>query len=206
MFTYTDKEFLWPCDTKNISSYFSSRTLSQYNSSHFHNGIDIPSRQNSNVYSIIDGTVVFADFYGAYGYTIIVSHYNSYKSQYSHLSENFLVKVGDYIKRGEQIGFVGPKYLPSNSKKYYLSPGNVKTNGMTTGPHLHFSLFKDGKVVDPLSVSYKKWHIRVLSSNVLFFYSTVISLLSSTTSSVWSSIFSNWLSSEKISNLDTDIS
>lgn len=151
----SDDSFKWPSNLKSISSNFSNRVLSQYNSSHFHNGVDIPAGEGSNISCISNGTVIFADFYGAYGYTIMVSHYNGYKSQYSHMSPSFNVHTGEYVEQGQIIGKVGPKYLPADSPKYYLSPGSIKTNGMTTGPHLHFTLYKDNKLIDPLSIDYE---------------------------------------------------
>ncbi len=128
-----------------ISSYYGVRELfGKYN---FHNGIDIPSPNGTPVHSIENGIVKYAGFdIHGYGNYIIIMHCNAYKSLYGHLSENYLVNIGDNVYRNQIIGYVGPKIL---------SNGNF--NGNTTGSHLHFSLYTDsGKSIDPLSVMYKK--------------------------------------------------
>ena len=107
-----------------ISSYYEYRYLDSY---HFHNGIDIPS---------IVGTPI-------YGNCVIITYHNGYKSLYGHISSNFLVNVGDYVTTNDIVAYVGPKYLE-----------NGKLNGNTTGPHLHFTLYKNGKLINPLSIKY----------------------------------------------------
>lgn len=131
-------EYIYPTSYISISSYYGNREL--YGQANFHTGIDFLAPMNSEVLASTSGYVEFASFSNdGYGNTIIISHDNGIKTLYSHLSENFIVSVGQYVSSGEVIGYVGPKYL-----------SNGILNGNTTGPHLHFSIFIDGNTVDPL--------------------------------------------------------
>lgn len=123
-----------------ISSYFEYRTLGTY---HFHNGIDIPLVEGTPLYALSDGVVSAAQFISGYGHSIIVTYNNGYKSLYGHCSPNYIVSVGQTIKAKQKVAYVGPKYL---------SNGNL--NGFTTGQHLHFTLYYNNKVINPLSVDY----------------------------------------------------
>lgn len=132
--------YLYPTTTTNISSYFGYREL--FGKQNFHNGIDFPVQKGCPIFATLSGTITFSNFNSGYGNSIIILHDNNFKSLYSHLDENYIVKTGQYVKKGELIGYVGPKYL---------SNGNL--NGWTTGPHLHFSIFNEkGIAIDPLSL------------------------------------------------------
>lgn len=69
---------------------------------------------------------------------------------YSHVSPNFLVSVGDFVKQGEIIAHVGPKYVDNVPNNPYKDSSGKSTNGATTGPHLHFSIKKNDEYVNPL--------------------------------------------------------
>lgn len=92
---------------------------------------------------MILGTVIFTGFYGADGYSIIVQCKN-FSVLYGHTSPNFIVKKNQKILKGQKIGEVGPLYIDA--------PENKKTNGATTGPHLHITIKKDGIAVNPLDL------------------------------------------------------
>lgn len=97
-----------------------------------HYGIDITLPENSPIYSITDGTVIFAEWTAETGYVIIIKHLNGLISSYKHNSS--LSKTqGDVVRTGEVIGYSG------------------NTGQLTSGPHLHFELWFDGEPVDPLS-------------------------------------------------------
>lgn len=131
----------FPIRTEYIkTSTYGYRTLGSY---HFHNGIDLANKIGTPVYALSNGTVTFVGFYSSYGNAVIISYYNGYKSLYGHLSPNFRVTVGQSVKNYTIVGNIGPKYLD-----------NGKLNGMTTGPHLHFTLYKNGKLVNPDSIDY----------------------------------------------------
>lgn len=132
--------FLYPTNARYISSYYGYREI--FGSISFHNGIDFPLVCGSNVYSSLSGTIIHTGFLTGYGNTVIILHDNGYKTLYSHLSSEYIVKTGQYVNSSELIATVGPKYLE----------GGI-LNGYTTGPHLHFSVFKpDGSTIDPLTI------------------------------------------------------
>ncbi len=144
----SSQDFILPTSYIKITSPFGYRHFTGYKS-HFHNGIDFANKQNTKVYATADGIVTFTKFNGAYGYTILISHNNNIKSMYCHLSKNFNVNPGDIVKQGQLIGTIGPKNLPNDSN-YYIFQGE-KRNGMTTGPHLHFSMIENGKYINPFN-------------------------------------------------------
>ncbi len=132
--------FSYPTEYTDISSFFGYREL--YGVSSYHNGVDFLAPLGSNIYACESGFVEYASFLqDGFGNTIILSHDFGYSSMYCHISETFLVNVGDYVQKGELIGYVGPKYLTNGIQ-----------NGNTTGPHLHFSILRNNSYIDPLSV------------------------------------------------------
>lgn len=135
--------YIYPTDTTYISSYFGYRNI--FGSTSFHSGIDFPMPQGTNVYATNEGTITTCGFINGYGISVIISHPNGFKSLYAHLDENVnnFVKVGINVKKGDVIANVGPKYL-----------SNGVLNGLTTGQHLHFTIYNDkGELIDPLSLN-----------------------------------------------------
>lgn len=118
--------------------------------SSFHYGIDIPAPPGSKFIAIKDGEITFRQFLGAGGYTITLS-FDNYKISYCHCDPNFIVSVGDKIKQGQVIGYVGPKYVTGVPGNPYHD-GFGFTNGATTGPHLHFGVRKDNQYQNPLDL------------------------------------------------------
>ncbi|HSL90153.1 MAG TPA: M23 family metallopeptidase [Ignavibacteriaceae bacterium] len=98
-----------------------------------HNGIDFVVKENTPVYAAAGGYVVFANYTVQYGYIIIINHDQGYLSRYKHCSL-LIKKEGDFVNQGELIAL----------------SGNSGTE--TTGPHLHFEIWKDGKPVNPNKV------------------------------------------------------
>lgn len=108
--------------------YLTSSYGERWNS--FHKGIDIGGTIGDDVLVALDGEVTYAEFNnGGYGNLIIVKHDNDMTTYYGHL-DNFYVKVGDLVKKGDIIGALG-------------------NTGFSTGPHLHFELRVGGNPVDP---------------------------------------------------------
>ena len=95
----------------------------------FHSGIDIAAEEGSNIRSYLDGTVDKCALSSSYGYYVVIDHGNGLKTLYAHASK-LLCKEGDRVKKGETIALVG-------------------TTGRSTGPHVHFEVYKDGEVQDP---------------------------------------------------------
>lgn len=143
---YGENDFMWPTPgTTGISSYFGKRKTPVKGASTFHKGVDILATQGTTVYAISSGKVVIAGYTSSGGYMVKIEHENDYASSYCHLSENLYVKTNEYVKLGQPIGTVGPKYL-----------SNGKLNGATTGVHLHFAVTYGGEAIDPLKVVQKK--------------------------------------------------
>ncbi len=123
---------IYPGEKYKISSGVSSKRLHPiYNKYKAHNGIDIVARKNAIVYAAADGVVKKADFFnGAAGHSINIEHKYGFKTKYFHLSM-IAVEPGEKIKKGEIIGFLG-------------------NSGSSTAPHLHYELWKNGKVLNPI--------------------------------------------------------
>ena len=95
----------------------------------FHNGIDMAVDEGTPVYASCSGTVQETGYSDVYGNYIIISHGNGLATLYGHLSETY-VSSGDATKNGTCIGRTG-------------------STGMSTGPHLHFAVFKYGRPIEP---------------------------------------------------------
>lgn len=133
--------FSWPVfGYYTISSSFGYRVSPTTGASTYHSGIDIPATEGTNIYSICSGTVTFTGFYGADGYSIFVESGN-YKIIYGHVSPDYIVTVNQKVLENEKIGTVGPKYVESEENTKYFDSNGKKTNGATTGCHLHLSIY-----------------------------------------------------------------
>jgi murein DD-endopeptidase MepM/ murein hydrolase activator NlpD len=102
-----------------------------------HPGVDIITREDELVKSVLDGMIIFSDWSTKNGRTIIINHGNKFISVYKHNSV-LLKRQGEFVRAGDPIAIVG----------------NSGEN--TTGPHLHFELIFEGKYVNPLNyISFK---------------------------------------------------
>lgn len=97
-----------------------------------HYAVDVVTAKDSPVKAVADGTVIFAEWTAATGYVIILKHDNNLISVYKH-NAMLTKQQGEIVKAGEVIGTVG------------------NTGELTTGPHLHFELWRDGFPVNPTS-------------------------------------------------------
>lgn len=142
--------FVWPLPGyTRISSYFGKRVSPTSGASSSHSGIDIPAPEGSKLIAVNDGEITFTKFLGAGGYTITLS-FDNYKVSYCHCDPNFIVSIGDEIKQGQVIGYVGPKYVYGVKGNQYSDSEGRPTNGATTGPHLHLGIRIDNKYQNPL--------------------------------------------------------
>lgn len=128
---YAGGKIAWPVPASTrITSPYGYRIHPILKTKKLHTGIDIGAGSGSAVVSGNDGTVIFAGYYGGYGYTVIVDHGGQISTLYAHNSK-LLVKVGDKVKRGQTISKVG-------------------STGLSTGPHLHFEVRRNGKHTNPM--------------------------------------------------------
>ncbi len=147
---FSNSEFFWPVPGYHtITSYFGKRESPANGASSNHSGIDIAAAEGSAIFSVLSGKVIYTGFYGANGHTVIIES-NSYSIQYSHISPNYIVSVGDYIEKGNIIGTVGPKYITDIINNPYKDSSGKSTNGATTGPHLHITIKENTIPIDPL--------------------------------------------------------
>ena len=95
-----------------------------------HKGVDWAVPVGTTVFASSAGTVIRADYNGAYGNCVLISHPDGRMTRYAHCSK-LLVSVGQYVEQGETIALSG-------------------NTGRSTGPHLHFEIIINGSAVDPL--------------------------------------------------------
>jgi murein DD-endopeptidase MepM/ murein hydrolase activator NlpD len=95
----------------------------------WHSGVDFAGAEGSNVVTVAAGVVVFAGPRSGYGNMVEVNHGGNFSTRYGHHKE-LLVNVGDIVKKGQVVGLMG-------------------SSGRSTGPHVHFEVYKNGRVVDP---------------------------------------------------------
>lgn len=149
--TISSSGFAWPIPGYNtITSYFGKRNSPTALASSYHKGIDIGAPEGTNLIATIDGEITFTGFLGGGGYTITLSKDNM-KITYCHVSPNYIVQEGDIVKRGEIIGYVGPKYVYGVKGNTYHDSDGKPTNGATTGCHLHLGIRVNEEYVNPLN-------------------------------------------------------
>lgn len=96
----------------------------------FHSGLDFGSDSGSTIRSAAAGVVIYAQWYGGYGNTVIVDHGSGFTTLYGH-TEGFYVAEGATVQKGQPIAAVG-------------------STGLSTGPHLHFEVRQNGEPIDPV--------------------------------------------------------
>lgn len=121
---------LWPLTSGWLSSNFGNRRDPLTGEADFHAGLDISAGRGTPVYATADGTVQLSGFSGNYGNCVEVTHGYGIATRYGHLSR-YVVRLGQQIKRGNIIGYVG-------------------ATGRTTGPHLHYEILLNGRPINPL--------------------------------------------------------
>lgn len=114
-----------------ISSPFGNRRNPRNGLDDYHTGVDISSHPGNPVMATADGIVSYAGWSGGSGNLVVLEHGHGFSTFYAHNRMN-AVKVGQKVKRGATIGYVG-------------------STGYSTGPHVHYEIWKDGRPVNPKS-------------------------------------------------------
>jgi murein DD-endopeptidase MepM/ murein hydrolase activator NlpD len=120
---------IWPV-TGWLSSSFGSRRDPFTGGDDYHPGLDIAASAGQSVLAPADGTVTTAAPSGSYGNLVVVDHGFGIVTRYGHLSR-FGVRAGDRVTRGQVIGYVG-------------------STGRSTSPHLHYEIWINGRLTNPL--------------------------------------------------------
>jgi murein DD-endopeptidase MepM/ murein hydrolase activator NlpD len=123
--------FRWPVSGE-ISSRYGWRTDPFTGLRGFHNGLDIAAWMGSPIRAAMEGRVSDTGYSPSFGNYILIAHHSGYASFYGHLSA-IKVRPGQSVSLGQVIGLVG-------------------NTGYSTGPHLHFTVFKNGTTVNPANL------------------------------------------------------
>ncbi len=123
-----------PVASRGISSNYGRRRHPILGYSRMHAGIDFRASYGQPIYAVQDGTVQFAGRHGGHGNFVKLAHGGGLGTGYAHMSR-IAVRPGQHVSRGQVIGYVG-------------------STGLSTGPHLHYEMYKNGKTVNPSSVQF----------------------------------------------------
>lgn len=98
----------------------------------FHTGTDMACPTGTPIYASMSGTISTTGVNRVYGNYVIIDHGNGYQTLYAHMSK-IIAKKGQWVSQGTRIGLVG-------------------STGYSTGPHLHFTVYKNGKMINPMTI------------------------------------------------------
>jgi len=121
--------FIWPYAGYITSNYGYRTSPFDGATRQFHSGLDIGGPIGAPIRAAMAGRVSQVGFDNSFGNYVVISHHSGYRTLYAHMSE-VRVKAGAYVETGQRIGDVG-------------------NTGLTTGSHLHFTVYKNGVTVNP---------------------------------------------------------
>jgi murein DD-endopeptidase MepM/ murein hydrolase activator NlpD len=118
-----------------VTSGFGWRTHPIYKTQEMHAGMDFSAEQGTPIYATGDGTVLQADNLAqGYGNHVVINHGFGYQTLYGHMSK-IAVKINQKVARGQLIGYVG-------------------STGLSTAPHIHYEVIRNGEKVNPINYYY----------------------------------------------------
>ena len=123
----------WPVAGR-ITSYFGYRYHPILHFSRFHAGVDFGASWGSPIVAAADGQVAAAGWAGGYGREVKIAHPGGLMTVYAHMS-SIVAEPGAYVRQGQVIGYVG-------------------SSGLSTGPHLHYEVWRNGEPINPLGVRF----------------------------------------------------
>lgn len=126
-----------PLAISHVTSRYGMRKHPILKTRRMHAGIDYGAPRGAPVFSVADGTIVKRGYQGAIGNMVAVRHSNGYETIYGHLSKFAAPRIGSKVKQKEVIGYCG-------------------STGLSTGPHVHFALKKNGAVVNPMTQNFER--------------------------------------------------
>lgn len=120
---------------KHAAGGYGWRTHPIYKTQEFHAGMDFTAEQGTPIYATGDGVIERADATAqGYGNHVVINHGYGYQTLYGHMSK-MATQPGKQVKRGDLIGYVG-------------------STGLSSGPHVHYEVIKDGEKVNPINFYY----------------------------------------------------
>jgi murein DD-endopeptidase MepM/ murein hydrolase activator NlpD len=117
-----------------VTSGFGSRRHPILGYRRMHAGLDFKAGYGAPIFAVTDGTVAYAGRKGGYGNFVQLNHGGGLATGYGHMSR-IAARPGSRVRRGQIIGYVG-------------------STGLSTGPHLHYELYRNGRAVNPMSVKF----------------------------------------------------
>ncbi|QQO08882.1 peptidoglycan DD-metalloendopeptidase family protein [Breznakiella homolactica] len=120
--------FIWPVRGY-ITSPYGYRGSPFTGVRQFHTGIDIRAATGTPIKAAMSGRVISTGYDNIMGNHVVISHHSGYRTLYAHLNV-IRTKAGNYVRTGDHIGDAG-------------------STGLSTGPHLHFTVYKNGVTVNP---------------------------------------------------------
>ena len=99
-----------------------------------HYGVDLSAPYGTPIYAAASGRIIYSGYRGGYGNVVEINHGDGIRTLYAHMSKrSSKAQAGRFVKKGELIGYVG-------------------STGMSTGPHLHFGVYKNNRPVNPMGI------------------------------------------------------
>ena len=114
-----------------MSSEYGMRIDPFHGQKQWHAGVDFAGREGEDIVAVASGVVTWSGKRSGYGLMVEVNHSDDFVTRYGHNSEN-IAEVGSVVKKGDVIARMG-------------------SSGRSTGPHVHFEVFRNGRTVDPAS-------------------------------------------------------
>ena len=124
---------MWPVAAR-ITSGFGLRFHPILRFARMHKGIDFGAHYGQPIVAAADGRVTGAGWAGGYGQQVRLLHAGGMGTSYSHMSR-IVAASGSFVRQGQLIGYVG-------------------SSGLSTGPHLHYEVYRNGVAVNPLGVRF----------------------------------------------------
>ena len=126
--------FTMPVSGAHLTSGFGMRFHPILGFSRMHQGVDLAAPYGTPIVAASDGVVRFVGWHGGHGNFVQIAHAGGMGTGYAHMSR-FVVSAGTSVRQGQLIGYVG-------------------TTGLSTGPHLHFEVYRNGTPIDPASADF----------------------------------------------------
>ncbi|TEY04583.1 M23 family metallopeptidase [Campylobacter sp. US33a] len=122
----------WPIENKGMTGKYGWREHPILDKREFHPGIDLRAEIGTPIYAPANGVVEYAGYNNGYGYLVILLHNFGFKSVFAHMMQKNVVSIGQFVNKGDLIGYTG-------------------NSGLSTGPHLHYEIRFVNKTLEPLN-------------------------------------------------------